>query len=46
MPAFRQVLAGVARAWRDERLEVLAAGKRFVDSPARRQAAPPASGGF
>ena len=32
MPAFRQVLAGVARAWRDDRLEVLAAGSRLVDA--------------
>jgi hypothetical protein len=42
MPAFRQVLAGVARAWRDERLEVLAAGQRLVDALVRqggRQAA-------
>jgi len=30
LPAFRQVLAGVATAWRDEREEVLAAGGRMV----------------
>jgi uncharacterized protein YyaL (SSP411 family) len=30
MPAFRQVLAGVAKAWHDERGEVLAAGGRMV----------------
>jgi uncharacterized protein YyaL (SSP411 family) len=30
LPSFRQVLAGVARAWRDERLEVTAAGSRLV----------------
>ena len=38
MPAFRQVLAGVARAWRDERLEVLAAGSRLVDALVQQQA--------
>jgi uncharacterized protein YyaL (SSP411 family) len=32
MPAFRQVLAGVAKAWHDERDEVLAAGGRMVAS--------------
>jgi uncharacterized protein YyaL (SSP411 family) len=30
LPSFRQVLAGVARAWREERLEVTAAGGRLV----------------
>ena len=40
MPAFRQVLAGVARAWRDEPLEVLAAGKRLVDALVQQQAGP------
>jgi len=30
LPAFRQVLAGVAKAWHDERDEVLAAGGRMV----------------
>jgi uncharacterized protein YyaL (SSP411 family) len=40
MPAFRQVLAGVARAWRDERLEVIAAGTRLVDGLVRQQAGP------
>ncbi|HLQ48736.1 MAG TPA: thioredoxin domain-containing protein [Candidatus Dormibacteraeota bacterium] len=30
MPAFRQVLAGVVKAWHDERDEVLAAGGRMV----------------
>ena len=30
MPSFRQVLEGVARAWRDERAEVEAAGGRLV----------------
>jgi uncharacterized protein YyaL (SSP411 family) len=32
MPAFRQVLAGVVKAWHDERDEVLAAGGRMVAS--------------
>ncbi len=32
MPAFRQVLAGVAKAWREERLGVLAAGQRLVSA--------------
>jgi uncharacterized protein YyaL (SSP411 family) len=32
MRAFRQVLAGVARAWHDERDEILAAGGRMVAS--------------
>ncbi|HET9457168.1 MAG TPA: thioredoxin domain-containing protein [Candidatus Limnocylindrales bacterium] len=41
MPAFRQVLAGVARAWRDERLEVQAAGSRLVDALVRQQTGPP-----
>ena len=41
MPAFRQVLAGVARAWRDERLEVQASGSRLVDALVRQQTGPP-----
>ncbi|HSL32612.1 MAG TPA: thioredoxin domain-containing protein [Candidatus Limnocylindrales bacterium] len=44
MPAFRQVLAGVARAWRDERLEVLAAGTRLVDALAEGGRAASAAG--
>jgi hypothetical protein len=44
MPAFRQVLSGVARAWREDRLEVLAAGTRLVDALVQ-QAAGPASPG-
>jgi uncharacterized protein len=40
MPAFRQVLAGVARAWRDEPLEVLASGARLVDALVQQQAGP------
>jgi uncharacterized protein YyaL (SSP411 family) len=39
MPAFRQVLAGVARAWREERIEVLAAGTRLVDGLVKQQLA-------
>jgi len=30
LPSFRQVLAGAARAWRDQRLEVVAAGTRLA----------------
>jgi uncharacterized protein len=32
LPAFRDVLTGAARAWREQRLEVVAAGKRLVDT--------------
>jgi uncharacterized protein len=32
LPSFRQALAGAARAWRDERLEVVAAGQRLADA--------------
>ncbi len=32
LPAFRDVLAGAARAWREQRLEVVAAGQRLVDT--------------
>jgi uncharacterized protein len=32
LPAFRDVLAGAARAWREQRLEVVAAGTRLVDT--------------
>ena len=32
LPSFRQVLAGAASAWRDQRLEVVAAGKRLADA--------------
>jgi uncharacterized protein YyaL (SSP411 family) len=32
LPSFRQALAGAARAWRDERLGVVASGQRLVDS--------------
>jgi uncharacterized protein len=45
MPAFRQVLAGVARAWRDERLEVVAAGRRLVDALVERDRVGPAGAG-
>jgi len=32
LPAFRDVLAGAARAWREQRLEVVAAGRRLVET--------------
>ena len=32
LPAFRDVLAGVVRAWREQRQEVVAAGQRLVDT--------------
>jgi uncharacterized protein YyaL (SSP411 family) len=32
LPAFRDVLAGAARAWREQRLEVVATGQRLVDT--------------
>jgi uncharacterized protein YyaL (SSP411 family) len=32
LPSFRQALAGAAAAWRDERLEVVAAGQRLADA--------------
>ena len=32
LPSFRQALAGAARAWRAERLGVVASGQRLVDS--------------
>ena len=32
LPAFRDVLTGAARAWREQRLEVVAAGQRLVDT--------------
>jgi uncharacterized protein YyaL (SSP411 family) len=32
LPSFRQVLAGTARAWRDDRLQVVAAGQRLVET--------------
>jgi uncharacterized protein len=38
LPGFRQLLAGVATAWRDERLEILAAGSRLVDALVKQQA--------
>ncbi|MFL5724829.1 MAG: thioredoxin domain-containing protein, partial [Chloroflexota bacterium] len=44
LPAFRQVLAGVSRAWREERLEVAAAGQRLVDALVEQTRAPTSSG--
>jgi uncharacterized protein YyaL (SSP411 family) len=32
LPSFRQVLAGTARAWRDDRLQVVAAGQRLAET--------------
>ncbi len=32
LPSFRDVLAGAARAWREQRLDVVAAGQRLVDT--------------
>jgi uncharacterized protein YyaL (SSP411 family) len=32
LPAFRDVLAGAARAWREQRLEVVAAGTRLAET--------------
>jgi hypothetical protein len=32
LPSFRQVLAGAARAWRDDRLQVVAAGQRLAET--------------
>jgi len=40
LPSFRQVLAGAARAWRDERLEVVAAGKRLAETLTRQSRLP------
>ncbi|HET7473781.1 MAG TPA: thioredoxin domain-containing protein [Candidatus Limnocylindrales bacterium] len=42
LPAFRDVLAGVARAWREDRLQVVAAGQRLVDTLVRQNALPAA----
>jgi uncharacterized protein YyaL (SSP411 family) len=32
LPSFRQVLSGVARAWHDDRLQVVASGQKLVDA--------------
>jgi uncharacterized protein YyaL (SSP411 family) len=40
LPAFRDVLAGVVRAWREQRLEVVAAGQRLVDALIQQNALP------
>ena len=42
MPAFRQVLSGIARAWREERLEIVASAGRMVQALVERAA--PAGG--
>ncbi len=40
MPSFRQVLTGIAEAWRDRREEVLAQGSRVVEAIAHASRAP------
>ena len=40
LPSFRQVLAGAARAWRDERLQVVAAGQRLAETLAEQSHLP------
>jgi len=40
LPAFRDVLAGAARAWREQRLEVVAAGRRLADTLAEQNRLP------
>jgi uncharacterized protein YyaL (SSP411 family) len=44
LPAFRDVLAGVARAWREQRLEVVAAGQRLVETLVQQNTLPGAAG--
>jgi uncharacterized protein YyaL (SSP411 family) len=44
LPAFRQLLAGVSRAWREERLEVVKAGQRLVDALVEQSRSPSAAG--
>jgi uncharacterized protein len=45
LPAFRQVLAGVIRAWREDRLQVVAAGQRLVDTLVEQNRLPASDGG-
>ena len=40
LPAFRDVLAGAARAWREQRLEVVAAGQRLAETLAEQNRLP------
>jgi hypothetical protein len=40
LPSFRQVLAGAARAWRDERLQVLASGRNLSETLVRQSRLP------
>ena len=40
LPAFRDVLAGVARAWREQRLEVVASGSRLAEALAQQNRLP------
>jgi len=45
MPAFRQVLSGVARAWREDRLEVVSSAGKMVEAlVAQSQSSPAAAG--
>src|SRR3954470_9268037 len=41
LPSFRQVLAGGARAWRDDRLQVLASGRNLAETLVRQSRLPP-----
>ena len=40
LPSFRQVLAGAARAWRDERAQVLASGRNLSETLVRQSRLP------
>src|SRR6185437_3828292 len=40
LPSFRQVLAGTAHAWRDDRLQVVAAGQRLAETLAEQSRLP------
>ncbi len=40
LPAFRQVLAGTARAWREDRRAVVASGKKLVEALVRQNQLP------
>src|SRR3954451_6862913 len=40
LPSFRQVLAGASRAWREVRLQVVAAGQRLADALAEQNRLP------
>ncbi len=40
LPSFRQVLAGTARAWREDRLQVVASGQKLVEALVRQNQLP------